>query len=319
MHFFRLIRTGNLIMLAISQLLLWALVIRPLLSTYGMHSVLSFHSILLLVATTVLQAAAGYVINDYFDLDSDRVNEKRASAFQPTRMKQIHHWLVLVSLLTGSLLAYRVQSPFLLGIFILTPLALWFYSSHLKRMPLVGNLLVALLTALSMAIPSLVPFLEVFSHYKATLYATSVPVELLKTTAFFTLFAFLLTLVRELVKDVEDIPGDQHAGYRTLPIAIGVKATRIIISVIILLLFPILGLSTLILLPFSDLTAVIYIAILVMLPLTVAMYKLTTANSPHHYHVLSVVLKAIMLSGLAYSIVYHYQLTHYYSIKSCLF
>jgi 4-hydroxybenzoate polyprenyltransferase len=319
MHFFQLIRIGNLIMLVITQLLLWAMVIRPLLSTYGMHTVLSLHSALLLVATTVLQAAAGYVINDYFDRESDRINEKRASNYQPQRLKQIHHLFVFASLITGSILAYRVHSLALFGIFILIPFSLWYYSSHLKRLPFVGNLLVALLTALSIALTSLVPFLELLSLYKATIYTSSVPTELLKITAFFTLFAFLLTLVRELVKDMEDIRGDQHSGYQTLPIVAGVKTTRVMISVIILLLFPVIGLSTRILLPFNDLTALIYIAILVMLPLAIALYKLATANSRTHYHKVSVLLKAIMLCGLGYSIVYHCQLSQHYSLKSCLF
>ncbi len=319
MHFFRLVRTGNLFILALSQLILSVIVIRPLLSTFAMDTGVSAISVFLLVSTSVLQAAGGYAINDYFDRESDRINKKRTPSYQPQTQKRIHLYLTLASLLTGSILAFRVESIALAVVFFIVPLSLWYYSSWLKRLPFVGNLLVALLTALSIVLTGLVPLLELRTLYGATIFASSIPLEVMKITLFFSLFAFSLTLVRELIKDIEDMPGDRHSGYRTLPIAVGLTTTRSIVIALLVFTIPVIFIFTQHLLPFDNLTAGIYMTVLVVVPLVVTLLRILKASEQAHYHKASVLIKASMIGGLGYSLLYNWQLAQYYPINSCLF
>jgi len=235
MWLLRLIRWPNLAIILLTQGLVKYCLVRPYLGQAGISSYFSFGSFLLLALTTVLLAAAGYIINDYFDLRIDRINKpsrmilgKRLDARQGILL----HWIFNgIATLAGFYLAYRVGSLRLGFIFPLIAGILWMYSARYKRSLLVGNAVVALLSALVVLVVWLFEF-YMLRNLGYNLHAVAPKVSV--AVWFYAAFAFLVSLIREIVKDIEDIEGDREAGCQTLPLMLGVQAAKSISLVLTL-------------------------------------------------------------------------------------
>lgn len=204
---------------------------------------LPLSSFVLLVISTVLIAAAGNIINDYFDTRIDRINKPHKVIVGRSVKRRVamtaHMVLSIVGFVLGVFVAWRNGLWQLSVIPAFCIMALWVYSTNLKRRLIVGNVLVALLTAL-------VPLTE--GLYEITLlarsFATPWVIEVAGAGAFtmepgfirelwgwvfaYAAFAFLSTLVREIQKDMADVPGDQAAGCRTVPIVWGMRWARVL-------------------------------------------------------------------------------------------
>lgn len=202
----RLIRWPNLLMVAATQILIRYFVILPLLKQEKMTLQLSGELFALLVAATVLIAAGGYVINDYFDRKMDRVNKPGSvivgKLIYPRHAMAYHLIFSISGVLIGTWVSFRAGLLFLSLIFYMVSGLLWFYSTTYKRELLLGNIIVALLTAL---VPFLVLLYELpllARNYGAM--ASPVVRYLLIWVLGFSLFAFMLNLIREIIKDAED-------------------------------------------------------------------------------------------------------------------
>lgn len=196
----------------------------------------------LLVLSTVLVAAGGNVINDYFDTRIDRVNKPDAVIVGRTVKRRVamlgHAVLTALGILIGGFVAWRVGQWHLVAIPLLAAGALWTYSTRLKRMFLIGNGLVAVLVALVPLTVGLYEIPALFSQYGAS--ATGINYDGSEVEIVFgfhglwawiwgfTGFAFLTTLVRELQKDMADIKGDRADGCRTIPIVMGIPWAKAI-------------------------------------------------------------------------------------------
>ncbi|MFM8742357.1 MAG: geranylgeranylglycerol-phosphate geranylgeranyltransferase, partial [Cytophagales bacterium] len=153
---------------------------------------------------------------------------------------------------------------------------LWLYSNNLKRQPLIGNVLVSLLTALSVFV--LVFLYEQF-HVLVFVYA---------------LFAFFMTLIREVVKDMEDVKGDNTFGCKTLPIVWGIRRTKVLLYVLIAILS-----CVVVLLDFYQLNIpLIYFVPMLFLPMAFLMVRLVVADTKLQFYQLSQLCKLIMLLGI---------------------
>lgn len=161
----------------------------------------------LLVLSTVFIAAGGYIINDYFDVKIDRINKPDRVWIGKTisrRSALLVHQLFSVS---GVLMAFYIGwKPGL--IHILSVWLLWFYASGFKKKPLIGNFVVAFLTALVIAEIALV-----YTPQNRLIYM-------------YAAFAFFINFIREIIKDMEDMRGDELHGARTLPILYGIHKTK---------------------------------------------------------------------------------------------
>jgi 4-hydroxybenzoate polyprenyltransferase len=161
----------------------------------------------LITISTVMVAAAGYIINDYFDIKIDQVNkpdEVVIGRFIRRRHAMFAHQALNVSAAVISYtISYRV---FLINVMAMT--LLWLYASVFKKRPFIGNFLVAGLTAASLVV-------------MAVYYTSN---DLLIN--FYAVFAFGITLIREIIKDIEDIGGDKKFGSTTLPIIWGIRKTK---------------------------------------------------------------------------------------------
>jgi len=173
-------------------------------------------AMLLLSLGTVLITAAGYVINDYYDVKIDYVNKpERVVVGRFLKRRHIlilHGTLNTVGLVAGVLVSWQVGVINFLAIGLL-----WLYSNQLKRLPLLGNIAVASLTGLSVIV--------VYVLYRESLF-------LFATYAF---FAFFISLIREIIKDMEDVEGDKKFDCKTLPIAIGIRRSKMVVYTIVII------------------------------------------------------------------------------------
>ena len=236
-----------------------------------------------LVLAALLVAAAGYIINDYYDVKIDAINrpERLVIGRVVNRRKAMLAHLVLSGAGVG--LAGWLH-PVLGAVTLGTALLLWGYSARFKRVALVGNVSIATLTAALVLLPELQLRLERHdAHSVVWPYA---------------LAAFLLTVVREILKDVEDMRGDAQHGCRTLPLVVGVARTKWVAGFFLACLALLALGATGRLLAGGHWPLGLWLATLVLLPLAQLARLLLRADRRRHFHHLSTLCKGIMLAGV---------------------
>jgi 4-hydroxybenzoate polyprenyltransferase len=269
----RLVRAPNLVIVVITQYLTRIFLIGP---ADDWRTIIKDPYFLCLSLSTVCIAAAGYVINDYFDVKIDLVNKPGRvviGRYLKRRMAMgTHHVLNVIGVLLGLLVSWWI---FLINVGSVT--LLWFYSERYKRLPFIGNLIVSFLTALSFLLLT-IPYPQ--NRHLVIIYAV---------------FSFFISLVREVIKDMEDVRGDAAHGCRTLPIVWGLRKTKMLLYFVIVAFV-----LTLFLMAHSlenKVLAGIFVSLL--LPLAGLVYKLVKADTRKDFAQLSSLCKIIMLLGLA--------------------
>jgi len=304
--FIKLIRFNNLVVIALTMLVTRYCMMQPILAVRhpDMQLQLSHVDFFLLIASTLLIAAAGYIINDYFDVKTDRIN-KPEKLYIDNGVKRrlaivIHTVFNVLGFALGAYVAHKANNIFLCAIQFVSITALWFYSTHLKKQVLNGNILVAALSAL---VPLLVLFFEMPLLEHKFLESIKSFSFLYLSVCSFALFAFLLSLVREIIKDIEDLKGDYETGCRTMPIVWGVKAAKAIVAGLIsnILLLQLFIFYKLYKQHFSIL--LIYLFVFVFVPLVLLIWKLYKSQQKQEYHNLSIWVKYIMLTGVLSTII----------------
>jgi 4-hydroxybenzoate polyprenyltransferase len=265
--FLRLTRAGNLFIIALSQYLTAAMLV-------GTKTIYDWR-LFVLSASTVLIAAGGYIINDYYDVKIDLVNrpERVVIGKGITRRYAIffHSMLSMLGILLGLALNWRIAAINFASVFLL-----WWYSNDLKRHPFIGNLVVAILAGTAVM---MVDALYTTGNYLIVSYAT---------------FAFFMTLVREIIKDVEDLKGDDTFGCKTLPIVWGVRKTKFLLyGILVLFAFTVLALNFIL----TALPAYYFLGFLFP-PLLWLLYRLVKADTKRDFTWLSNFCKVIMLLGI---------------------
>ena len=290
--FFQLIRWKNLLMIALIQLL-FRYVYFP---TFAIDTTLDNFHFCLLVTATLCIAAAGNIINDIYDIRADIINKPtKLLITNPKQKNTANLYYILLNILgfaIGLYISIKINKSSFVGIFVLTALLLKWYSSYLKKKPLVGNLVVSILISLSILIVGFFDIIPAITDKNG----------LNQYHGFYTLidyaiFAFMFNFLREIIKDIEDVNGDIQLKMKTLPILFGRKRTRNIlfgISFIPLILVTLYSFDN-----FSRLPIVLaYMLIVVMLPFLYFMSKLLYAKRKSDYRYLSRLLKLIMLLGI---------------------
>ncbi len=291
--YLKALRPINLVIVALSQIILYKLYFESsALDSVGL--VLESPLIYLFSFITVLITAAGYLINDYFDFDSDLVNSK--SNRLPHKYHNLIFYYVLVALgfLLALWFAQHIGRPFLSLIYLLATVLLYLYSASWKKKPLIGNVVVALFSSFVMII------LVYAEKENLSLIGSPEKQFLLTNTLAFSAFAFLVSLVREIIKDIEDMKGDAKAGYLTFPLKYGVVASQklnaaLVILIVLTLIFWIYTLS-------SELLLVILGIVLLILPM---IYLLTKLINPISFNAkaMSRMCKVVMLNGLIFMLI----------------
>jgi 4-hydroxybenzoate polyprenyltransferase len=215
----------------------------------------------------------------------------------------------LIGVVLGSLFSLIYHVPWMILIFAGAPLLLWVYSIRLKHKLLVGNLAVSILTG---TVPVLVILFEYpllarnFSDFPE-FFPAGIN-ALLFWVGSFGFFAFMTNLIREIIKDAEDVSGDKESGSNTLPICYGYRATKIVI--IALSVLTVLSLGFFFLRYLTDWISLIYFLVCLVLPFLILVWKTIKASSPKDYHFISQLSKIIMLLGLLYAPVAHFIISY---------
>jgi 4-hydroxybenzoate polyprenyltransferase len=305
--FIKLIRLPNLLIIAATQYLMRYAVIKPMLGLSLIDLQLSHFDFFLLVLSTVFIAAAGYIINDYFDTRIDQINRPGNVVVGFTIKRRVamgaHLVLNILGILIGFYVGYKAGVYKLGIIHFFAAGILWFYSTDFKSQSFIGNTIVAILAGV---VPMVVPLFEIpllNQEYGDILLETGTNFNFIfKFIGGFAIFAFLLTLIREIIKDIEDYKGDEAYGLKTLPIAYGVQKAKTVVFTIIAI--TVLALAVLQYRQFvsGDRLSFFYILMVIQLPILYLAYRVKLAQSPEEYHAASSFAKLIMVLGVLYSV-----------------
>lgn len=304
--FLRLVRLPNLIFIALTQVLFQLCIYVPLYKdSIPPHDTRQF---LLLAAASFLIAAAGYIINDYFDINIDEVNKPAkmvVDKFISRRWAIAWHFILSAIGVLLTLLALPILGKwYLIAANVLCVFMLWFYSTTFKRKLLIGNVLISLLTAWAI----LIIFFSKVSVVDAFHTAHPAQAKLFRFAFLYAGFAFILSLVREAIKDIEDMEGDARYGCRTMPIVWGVNASKVYIAVWMTILVAILVVVQAYVLQFKWWWAVVYCVLFIIAPLLYIFAGLLKAKSVTDYHRLSSLTKMVMFTGILSMIFFYFYL-----------
>ncbi|MBN4065860.1 geranylgeranylglycerol-phosphate geranylgeranyltransferase [Candidatus Amoebophilus asiaticus] len=287
--FIKLLRVPNLLIIAFTQY-----VVRFFLdfSTYPEFNLPDFNFFLLSLSTVMI-AAAGYIINDYFDIRTDMINRPESvivGQYVKRRVAMGAHLVInAIAIILGYYVFWRIGHFSFGTIYIISAGLLWFYATTYKRQLIIGNLIISILTAMVVLIVGI--------------YEKQLVTKIILTYSF---YAFILTLIREIVKDLEDIKGDKELDCQTLPIVIGINKTKIIICVINFIAILSLTFFQHYFFQNEAYMHLLYITLFIQAPLLYFMWVLYKAKEPQEYHKITGLLKLVMLMGILAIVVFYF-------------
>lgn len=286
LSFLKLIRYKNLFMVFLTMVLTKYTITESIGSYYLNNNNFIFLSLLVFLIT-----ASGYIVNDIFDIETDKINKPQKLYISNSISIKLGWKLYFIFLFFSFLLAISFSTKLIHWIiFIGTPILLFLYSVILKKLPIIGNFIISLLVPL----PIYIVFIFYFTPIKSNIPTFDKPYSII--LSIYVGFAFLTTLVREIIKDIEDIEGDLKIKARTLPIVIGRKrASKVAFffsSILLIFLLVVLQLLK------NELLFLSYGIVFILFPLLYFMYNLWFSETKKEYSKLSNILKIIMLLGI---------------------
>lgn len=289
--FLHLIRYKNLLMVFLSMFLTKYFLIESFIST----PLLSDIDFIILTTSILLITMGGYLINDIYDIESDKINKPDKVYISTIISIKSGLFLYFLTSITGLILGFYLSINknlnHLSGFFIVTVILLFIYTKILKKLPLIGNIIVALLVSLPIFL------VYEFDHSMISIKDIFDNLFLSIIIFFYLSFAFLTTLIREIIKDLQDIKGDNKFKLKTLPIMIGNKRT---INFVVFLSFLLQLLLLLVLIDSfkNDYYLVLIFSITLSLLVAYLIYKLRVPFKNNPYQLLSSLMKIIMLVGV---------------------
>ena len=300
--FARLIRLPNVLILVLTQFMLRYSIIAPNIYPEDPGAISTLPDFLILTLTTLLIAIGGYVINDYFDVKIDRINRPDKQVvnrvISPRTAIKLHMLLNGVAILLGFYLAYRIKTLSFGFIFPFISALLWIYSAKYKRMLFWGNFIVAATTSFVILIVWLFEFF--WLRLDAGLFADAIADIRWVTFVFmgYAMFAFLLSMIREIIKDMEDAKGDETYGCKTIPLVAGIKLTRYLLAALIIITMVLLAYAQIVIYRLNLQMVFWYFCITIQFPAIYLLVKLFRARDSQDYHYLSNLCKVIMVAGI---------------------
>jgi len=265
--YLKMVRGLNLVIVGLTQYFT---------AIFLLHEGLSWHLLndqkfFLLVLSTVIITSAGYLINDYYDVKIDYVNRPDRVIVGRALKRR---WIIIAHTafnFIGIGIGFYI-SPTIGTINFIAAFLLWLYSNQLKRLPFIGNFTIAILTGTTLFL--------VGQYFQEREYLVLC----------YAIFAGFITLIREIIKDMEDLKGDEKFGCKTLPIVLGIAKTKQIIYGIVLI--------------FCTVVFVLMSSINIVFPITLSVimifliFELLKADKIKDYGKLSTFCKVIMLLGV---------------------
>jgi len=313
--FLKLIRWQNLVIIMLTMVLMRYAVIAPLISKIGVILIkgsgdeipmtlqLPWYDFIILIAATVFITAGGYVINDYFDIKTDLINRGEVIVGSKIPRRQAMMWhniLNIAGVSAGFYISWRIGYFWLGILFLIVSGLLYFYSASYKRQFLIGNIVVAILIAM---VPILVVIYEwpaLYRFYKVNAIDLPNFNLIFYWVGGFALFAFLTSLTREIIKDIEDFEGDLAYGRNTIPVIIGVLTSKIVAVCLVIITIAILYFVWHFFI--NDKITLLYLSICIVIPLLFVIYQLVISKNRKALHGASRLMKIVMLAGISYSV-----------------
>jgi 4-hydroxybenzoate polyprenyltransferase len=286
------LRSGNLVMIAGIQALLYYTVIRPILMVDGLSPDLAPLEFWILVGSVVCIAAGGYVVNDLQDVQEDAVN--KPGRLTPGRLSRIAYVLLtLVGIAAAGFLSRYRHIPLVWQVNLLSALLLLAYSGFLRDWKFIGNLVIAALVALAVL---LVPMADPVARSEPGI----------RVIVFgYAFFAFMLTWVREIIKDLEDYEGDRQYGKTTLPVLAGKTVARLVAFLLAVVVLAALSYLQFRQRQWQDTLPFLYIVTFVQVPLVILSAGLLRARTAAAFRRLSLLAKGLMISGMLSMLVFY--------------
>ena len=296
--FFQLIRWPNLFFIALAQVLFQYCILFPLFK--NVVPVFSITTFICLLLSSLFIAAAGYIINDYFDINIDLINKPQKLFIGKTISRRWaifwHSFLSFIGVVLGFYVGAKTHIFWIGFANLLCTLLLFVYSTTFKRRFLSGNIIISALTAWSVAVLGFATFYGIM-HNRENFRGIS-GAEILTYTIIYATFAFIISLIREAVKDIEDMEGDIKYGCKTMPIVAGLNATKMYVGVWLVVLAGAIFILQVYAFKFKWWLAIIYALLLLILPLIIIFLSLIKAQKKEDFHKLSNLSKLVMLSGI---------------------
>lgn len=306
-EFSKLVRIKNLVIIAVTQYFVRLFIINPIFFNYKIEHSLSGWEFAIFVFATLCIAAAGYIINDYFDVDIDRINQPDrvvvGKYFSRREAFRLHLILNIIGAVIGVLSAWLAGNIKLGFIFIVVAGLLWFYAKTFKKVFLLGNLIVGATTAMTILITA---YFETGLFNKADQLALTANNEVMMLVLPYTFFAFLTTLIREIIKDAEDVEGDREYDCKTVPVVLGIKATKWVTAFLSVALIGLLFVAQHYFFREEQFVKISYILVTLQLPAATMIFYLVPAKNKEDFEKLSEWMKIIMLLGISSMAVFNY-------------
>ena len=294
--FFKLIRWPNLFFIVLTQILFFYFVLPFVYKNLQSSISLSPGIFFLIVAASIFIAAAGYIINDYFDLNIDLVNKPSGLIIQKYINRRwaivLHLGLSVTGFLISCYVGYKIRNIYIPFFNFLAIVALWVYSTTFKKKLLIGNILISLLTAWVILVITVAEYK--LSNADNILF---IP-RLLKVSFLYGGFAFVISLIREVIKDMEDIRGDAKYNCKTMPIVWGIQVSKVFAGVWLTVLIGAILILQFYVLQLGWWLSAVYSIFLIIIPLAWILRKLYHAKLSTEYHTLSSAIKLVMLTGI---------------------
>ena len=297
MNLLNLIRYKNLFMIAFIQCVIkYVFFELPQFKSANLTTALDTTSFTCLVLATLFIAAAGYIINDIYDIEADEINKPNkvivGKRISEDLANNLFIGFTVVGIILGICATWQIDKNSYATIFLLVSALLYWYATSLKQSILIGNIVVSLLVSLSILIVGIFEITPMITPDSRDAY-----VFMFKFLVDYAIFAFSINLVRELVKDLEDVDGDHKAGYNTLPIAIGRdRASKVAFGFCVLTIMAVVYYVITYL--FENQTLLLYFIFLIVGPLSYCAIKLLSAKSKSDFKQLSMILKITMFLGI---------------------
>lgn len=292
MYILNLIRWQNLILIIIAQVLIKY----ALFESFDVATTLDSLEFLFLVTITLCLAAAGNIINDIYDIETDSINKPNKVIIGKHISEKLAYNLFftlnIIGIGLGFYLSHSVGKSSFFSIFVIISLALYVYASYLKGTVLFGNLLISFLVGMSIIIVGIFDLLPAIIPQNRVTQIT-----FFKIVIDYAVFAFLINLVREIIKDIQDVDGDYKAGMNTLPIVLGrERANKIAFIVSMIPIGAVIYFMVTYL--YKQQIAIGYFLVFVIAPLIYVTIKIFGAEHQKHYQHISIVYKVVMLLGI---------------------
>ena len=315
-------RWQNLLLIAITMYLIRIGIIQPFFKILVEDSYVEFsegmgnHDFALLVLSSLLIAAAGNLINDYFDLKIDRVNKPDkiiVGRHIKRRVAMLLHVLFnILALLIAAFLSYKAGKIELVFIQIIIITTLWFYSTDLKKRLIFGNLSIAFCIALIPVVVWVFEVLtlitvnfEVFDQNDAKTIFKEFSMVTLGWAIGLSVFSFMLTLAREITKDIIDIKGDMAFSCKSLPIVFGIKKSKIIVSFLYVIVIGFIAYVQQVYLP-GDRNTILYLYFLIVPFVLITAFFTLKGNEPNHFKTPALLNKITSFIGVLFLVLVYF-------------